>query len=198
MRRLPLFVLPTVLFPGTTIPLHVFEPRYRQMVARCLEYDKRFGLLFHSEDLHGPFRVEEGWVGSVAELLEFRPLPDGRSVMQARGRERFRVVDGVDSATLYHEALVETYEDEPEDEAALLSRRQRSIALFLSLLADLAVPGASIPRFDLDRDVSFQLADRIEIDAAWQQELLELRAEARRLDEIDAIVRAVLNSRRQE
>ena len=67
-RRLPLFVLPTVLFPGGRIPLHVFEVRYRQMVARCLEYDRRFSLLFHREDLHGPLHVEAGRVGCVAEI----------------------------------------------------------------------------------------------------------------------------------
>lgn len=111
MRRLPLFPLPVVLFPGAVMPLHIFEPRYRQMVARCLEYDRRFGLLFHDADRMGPFERTTGRVGTVAEIGEFRILPDGRSLLLARGVERFRIVDGIESGTPYAEALVEPMDD---------------------------------------------------------------------------------------
>src|SRR2546428_3780932 len=46
-RELPIFPLPLVLFPGTTQPLHVFEPRYRRLLADCLAGDKRFGIAYH-------------------------------------------------------------------------------------------------------------------------------------------------------
>ena len=98
MRRLPLFVLPTVLFPGAQAPLHVFEPRYRQMVARCLEFDRQFGFLFHRSDMYGPFRVASDQVGCIARITEFRPLPDGRSLMLAEGLERFRIEDDLQVA----------------------------------------------------------------------------------------------------
>lgn len=192
-HRLPLFVLPTVLFPGTRIPLHVFEGRYRQMVARCLEYDRRFGLLFHREDLHGPFRIEAGRVGCVAEITSFKPLPDGRSLMVTEGIERFLVVDGVESQTLYHEALVEEYRDEEEDDVGLIVRRQRSVELFKTLLRSLPEP-VSLPSFDSRGDVSFDIASAIEIDPVWHQGLLELRTEGDRLDQIDELVRVVLEN----
>jgi len=111
MRRLPLFPLPVVLFPGAVTPLHIFEPRYRQMVARCIEYDRRFGLLYHDPDRLGPFERTPGRVGTVAEIGEFRILPDGRSLLLATGIERFRIVDGIESDTKYHEALVEPLVD---------------------------------------------------------------------------------------
>lgn len=113
MRRLPLFPLPVVLFPGAVMPLHIFEPRYRRMVARCLEYDRRFGLLYHDADRMGPFERTTGRVGTVAEIGEFRILPDGRSLLLAQGVERFRIVDGIESDTPYLEALVEPLDDAP-------------------------------------------------------------------------------------
>lgn len=194
MRRLPLFVLPTVLFPRTRIPLHVFEPRYRQMVARCLEYDKRFELLFHRNDLYGPFHLAPGRVGCVAQINAFQPLPDGRSLMVSEGVERFRVADGVDLDALYYEALVEEYGDDPEDENELLVRRRQSIHLFEEMLRSLPEPPENRPQFDPRRETSFELASTIEIDPIWHQGLLESRRESERLDQIDDILRTARDS----
>ncbi len=194
-RNLPLFVLATVLHPGSRLPLHVFEPRYRQMVARCLEFDKRFGVLFHRRDLYGRSPVEPGRVGCVAEITQFQPLPDGRSLMITEGIERFRVAAAVDSEALYYEALVEPYLDEVESEFDLTARRQRSIALFESLLRTFPEPPKRVPEFDPRRETSFVIAATIEIDPAWHQGLLELRREADRLDRIDGLLRQVLDSR---
>lgn len=193
-RRLPLFVLPTVLFPGARLPLHVFEGRYRQMVARCLEYDRRFGLLFHRQELHGPFRVEPGRVGCVAEIASFSPLPDGRSLMVTEGVERFRIVDGVESDTPYHEALVEQYGDEGEGDVELTVRRQRSAELFRRLLRSLPEPASGMPKLDLSDDLSFEIASAIAIDPAWHQGVLELRTEGERLDQIDELLRVALET----
>ena len=85
MEVLPLFPLPVVLFPGAPMPLHIFEARYRRMVGRCLEFDKRFGLLHHDSDEDGPFLNEAGQVGTVAVIEEFQPLSDGRSLVLVRG-----------------------------------------------------------------------------------------------------------------
>jgi hypothetical protein len=119
MRRLPLFPLPVVLFPGAVIPLHVFEPRYRQMVARCLEFDRRFGLVYHDGDRLGPWETAPGRVGTVARIGEFQVLPDGRSLLLAHGEERFRIVDGIESDAAFLEALVE----EIPEEAPIRGRR---------------------------------------------------------------------------
>jgi ATP-dependent Lon protease len=194
MRRLPLFVLPTVLFPHTRIPLHVFESRYRQMIARCLEYDRQFGLLFHSNDLYGPFEVEAGRVGCVAEIEQFQPLPDGRSLMITAGVDRFRIADGVESKMLYYEALVEEYKDAEEIGLDLIGRRQRSIDLFEDLLRLLPETQQSRPAFDARGETSFQLAATFNVDPEWQQGLLELQTESARLDRIDVLLRAALES----
>ena len=93
-----LFPLPgVVLFPHAVLPLHIFEPRYRQMVAHCVEGNEQFGLIYHDPDRHGPFSTENGGVGCVARILKYQPLPDGRSLILCRGLDRFRIEDGIES-----------------------------------------------------------------------------------------------------
>lgn len=192
MYRLPLFPLPLVLFPGAPLPLHVFEPRYRQMVAHCLEGDRRFGLVYHDPDRDGPFTVEQGRVGCVAEIVQFQPIPDGRSLMITRGLERFLLDDGIESDSMYFEALVDDYPDhaDPGPEAAL--RGQRTLSLFGRVLERIAEEPQPVPPIDEAQPVSFQIAQWIRIDPAWQQSLLEMRSELERLDQVDALFARLL------
>ncbi len=189
--RIPLFPLPVVLFPTAAMPLHVFEPRYRRMVARCLEFDRRFGLVYHDPDEEGPFLMEPGRVGCVAEIEEFRPLPDGRSLLLARGIERFSIEDGIESGEPYYEALASPYRDVvgPGD---LADRRQRSLELFEAVVERLPEEPESLPLLDPDEEISFPLARTIQVTPVWQQAFLELRHEADRLSELNRIFRAAL------
>jgi Lon protease-like protein len=192
MYRLPLFPLPVVLFPGAVMPLHIFEPRYRQMVAHCVEADSRFGLLYHDPDQAGPFQVEEGRVGCVAEILEFQPLPDGRSLVLTQGRERFRLEDGIDSDAMYYEGLVDEYQDTGSEAPDLLERRHRSIRLLHRVIERFADAPHPV-EIDPARETSFQLAQLIRVDPTWQQELLTVRGETARLDQVDTLLQALLD-----
>lgn len=191
MRRLPLFPLPVVLFPGATMPLHIFEPRYRQMMAHCLERDRRFGLVFHDPDRAGSF-CADGQIGCTAEILKFQPIPDGRSLVLVRGGERFRVEDGIESEALYYEGLVEDYADQASDRSELLSRRRDVAALFGLVVDQLADAPPDLPPIDTAREASFQIAQWVRVDAWWQHELLSLRSEAVRLERIHVLLRSVL------
>ncbi len=203
MRRLPLFPLPVVLFPGAVTPLHIFEPRYRQMVARCLEFDRRFGLLYHDPDRMGPFDPSAEWVGTVARIGEFRILPDGRSLLLAHGEERFRIMDGIESETPYHEALVAAFPEEPGStepaSEALVQRRQQTLDLLEGVLERLVARGdavegtsPSLPTLDPAEEVSFSVAAMIRTDPYWQHLLLGLDREEDRLERIDALLRDAL------
>jgi Lon protease-like protein len=189
--RLPLFPLPVVLFPTATMPLHIFEPRYRRMVARCLEADRRFGLVYHDVDVKGPFLTEIGTVGCIAEIVDFQPLPDGRSMLMARGLERFAIADGIESGEAYYEALVTPYADVRPDEG-IEEHRRRSLALFEAVVRALPSEPASLPEMDVSTELSFPLMRTIDVDAAWQQAFLELRDEGHRLERLDAVFRAAL------
>lgn len=195
MLRLPLFPLPVVLFPDATMPLHIFEPRYRRMVARCLEFDRRFGLLHHDADDQGPFLNETDRVGCVAEIERFQPLPDGRSLIRIRGVHRFRIVEGLDeSPEPYYEARVAPYEDlvHPRPDA-IRTVRHRTLGLLHEVLTGMPEPPDEVPCFDLERDLSFQLAPLVQIDGRWHQSLLELRDETYRLERLDAVFQAAVD-----
>ena len=102
-RTLPLFALSTVLSPGAPLPLHIFEQRYRRMVADLLAGDNReFVVLLIKEGdevLESPSAGEPGQppltydVGTVAHIDQAQHLPDGRSLLACTGRERVRLIE---------------------------------------------------------------------------------------------------------
>src|SRR6266542_2201596 len=124
-RELPIFPLPVVLFPGAAQPLHIFEPRYRQLLADCLAADRRFGIAY----VPAPRRPDSdpvpspGDVGCVALIRSTRPLPDGRCNIVTAGERRFVLLAWLATDRPYRLARVEEFDDEPADpgEAATLA-----------------------------------------------------------------------------
>ena len=192
-HRLSLFPLPVVLLPGTLVPLHIFEPRYRALVSDSLKKDRRFGMVYHDWDRQGPFLNEEGRIGCVAEIQEHELLTDGRSLITVEGAERFRISDGIESGTPYFEALVSLYRDAPEAHGYDLTlRRRESIELFRSVVASLSEAPRRVPDLEPANETSFLLAQTIAVDPTWHQRLLELQDESARLEELDRVFRAAL------
>ena len=108
--RIPIFPLSVVLFPGTPLPLHIFEPRYRQMLADCLAGDRRFGITPAGAAREAP---DPGMVGCTAEVRVNQELPDGRSNIVVLGGDRFVVTELLDEPLPYHVASVEPFDDDP-------------------------------------------------------------------------------------
>ena len=112
---LPLFPLPNIVFfPHTRLPLHVFEPRYRQMVTDALESDQRFGIVllrpgWEAEYFGAPPVFDTGTIGTIEQAV---PLEDGRYNIVVRGDVRFRILDEV-ARVPYRTARV-IAEPEPE------------------------------------------------------------------------------------
>lgn len=145
MRELPLFPLHSVLCPGIALPLHIFEPRYREMVGHCLETGSPFGVVLIRDGREvGPLAGHIAEVGTTAAIRQAGRYPDGRLDIVTVGETRFRIVS-VDSASQAY--LVGTVEelDEPlgggaadaEELAADVGRR------FLAYLEMLQPPEAS-------------------------------------------------------
>ena len=91
-ERLPLFPLQTVLLPGMALPLHIFEPRYRQMMERVLAADRRFGVLLIREGREVGPDAQCVEVGTVAEITDVVPLENGMMNIATTGSRRFRVI----------------------------------------------------------------------------------------------------------
>jgi len=165
------------------------------MVARCLEYDRRFGLVFHDPDVQGPFLIEPGRVGCIAEIETFELLDDGRSLILTRGRERFAIAEEVDNAAPYYEATVELYEDEQDPlSIGLPAQRRSTIDLFEAVLANRTMDTDAPRGLDPSNEVSFLLAATIRTDPAWMQGLLEMRDEGARLKQLDQIFLSALGT----
>src|SRR5215211_8398367 len=107
--RLPIFPLQAVLFPGTPLPLHIFEPRYKRMLADCLAADRRFGITPVTKEGLLP---EVGAVGCIAEVRVNQELPDGRSNIVVLGGSRFVLSRILDESLPYLVALVQTFDDD--------------------------------------------------------------------------------------
>jgi Lon protease-like protein len=91
MPTIALFPLNTVLFPGGPLKLRIFEPRYVDMVGRCMREDEGFGvaLILEGVESGGPARTVT--VGTLARIVDFEQLPGGLLGLTARGGERFRI-----------------------------------------------------------------------------------------------------------
>src|SRR5215213_6265506 len=116
---LPVFPLPVVLFPGVPLPLHIFEPRYRQMLVDIRLANNLFGVAYFDvgESEHGV--PPAGHVGCVAEVTETQTFPDGRSNILTLGVVRYRIDSYVDGGAPYLVAKISFFEDEEDDDAAL-------------------------------------------------------------------------------
>jgi len=171
--RIPLFPLDVVLFPGMPLPLHIFEPRYKAMIARCLAEHIEFGVLLAQED--GFSRI-----GCTAEIVQkLKDYPDGRMDIMTEGRSVFRLVDLLEVKE-YYEGLVEYF---PEDHSETDPRKEaRLTQLFQQVYTMLAGEPWSAENTDPEIPLSYRMATRLPLESAQKQELLELRTESARRD----------------
>ena len=179
--RLPIFPLKVVLFPGTPLPLHIFEPRYKRMLADCLAADRRFGITPLSDEHGAP---EPGTVGCVAEVRVNQELPDGRSNIVVLGGSRFVLSRLLEESLPYPVALVQTFDDDPAtDPAAEDTSTLRR--LFLEYFAGLRQLNDTEPEeptlAEEARVLSFQVAGSLECDPGVKQRLLAERSTKRRV-----------------
>jgi len=171
---IPLFPLPdVVLFPGSPLPLHIFEPRYRQMVAKIMTGDKIFGVL-----LYDPHSSQAASVGSSAEILECEKLPDGRMNILTEGRRRFKVLRTIEDLP-YLQGEIEWLEDSPSEENLEVVAKEvlTCITDILRLSSKLTDKKVELPR-DLPSDplnLSYWVAGTMYGVPEDQQALLELQ-----------------------
>lgn len=194
--ELPLFPLNVVLFPGTVLPLHIFEPRYRQMIVDCQIADKPFGVVLMKTGSK-VMREEVCKIGTLAAIHNLQPLDDGCYDLMAVGIRRFRIVRQHYDMP-YLSALVEPYEDEDEQESEdcldrLVQQGRGFFETYLNLLLEAPVGNeihAHLPK--LPEDLSHFIAYFLEIEDSKKQQYLELTSTRQRLlDEITVLRREI-------
>ncbi len=182
LPRVPIFPLSVVLFPGATLPLHIFEPRYRRLLADSLAGDRRFGITPTGPDHEAP---DPGTVGCLAEVRVNQELPDGRSNIIVLGGMRFVIERLSQDSAPYYVASVETFDDEagtapPADRAARLREVFLQYRELLRLLNDLEPDEGDPPAGG--QDLSFHVSAVADCDPAIKQRLLSERSTARRVE----------------
>jgi Lon protease-like protein len=178
---LPLFPLELVLLPGTPLPLHIFEPRYKEMIRECISAEAPFGVVRAFEE-----GIAE--VGCTAEIITVtKEYPDGRMDLICEGRKRFEVIEvNRDRSFLQAEVLI--VPDDPE--AAVQEERVKAVQLHLEILS-LAGAVQDLSAADQNQ-LSFYLAGSLPLDLDFKQKLLAMRSEAQRIQAVAAYLETIL------
>ena len=175
--EIPLFPLNTVLFPGMSLPLHIYEDQYKDMIQHCLQNDSEFGILLFNE-------TELSQVGCTAKILHIlKQYEDGRMDIVTEGQQRFHVLDFLQRND-YMEGIIEYFDDETNEEVPddLLNK-------VLKIYQDMirfqtrgvgAVKGIFDPAY-----FSFIIASTLELDLPEKQTLLELTSTTERIRKLD-------------
>jgi Lon protease-like protein len=177
---LPLFPLEIVLFPGTPLPLRIFESRYKEMIGECLAHGRPFGMV----------RVKESTlsaIGCEASIVNvIKKFDDGRMDIATEGTRRFEISE-VNQERSFLQGEVTYFEDEPSTVGK--NAADELIGLHEQLFAIL---GQTI---EVDRDaewLSFHLAHQLPVDLDFKQALLEMKSEAERVETLTEYYRATI------
>jgi Lon protease-like protein len=170
MARIPIFPLEVVLFPEEVLPLHIFEPRYKDLVRDCQAAKQQFGVVL----LAGENLVEVACTAEITKVT--RTYPNGELDILTVGRRIFRILEVIDERS-YYEAEAEFLADGPAPRqvpsTALLQLFERCHLAALQTRPDLAALGSAV-------SISYHIAASLPLDLAYKQKLLEMRGEEER------------------
>ena len=188
MPELGLFPLPIVLVPTERIPLHIFEPRYRELIGECLDTDGEFGLVFATGDgaVH-----EIGTRARVAVVVE--TLDDGAMNIVVEGGERFRLLE-LTHGRSFQTGLVEEVldDDDPVDDADAARALKVFRDLAIAAESDVDIPDADSP------DLVWDLAARVDFGLEPKQEILASTSPPERMRRLVELLQTSLDAVRLE
>jgi len=180
--KIPLFPLDVVLFPDASLPLHIFEERYKEMIGICIEEESAFGVVrAHQEGL--------AVIGCTARIVRvLQRYSDGRLDILCQGDLRFEI-EMLENSRAFLEAEVDFF----EDDGAVASRelREECAALHFETL-ELAGIEVATMHLSLDRPVSFELASALPADLGFKQQLLSMRSDEERTERLRDFYQAIL------
>ncbi len=179
---IPLFPLDLVLLPGVPLPLHIFEPRYKEMIKECLDGKKEFGLIrSHGEALEN--------IGCTAEIIQvLKTYPDGRIDILTEGKKRFEVLQ-LNQERSFLQADVFFLGD--DGQAASSADVNAALRLHGEIM-QLAGAEAEQDEPSTLHQLAYRLAGSLPFDPDFQQALLEMNSEAERMRAIISFFERIL------
>ncbi len=184
---LPLFPLDLVLLPGAALPLHIFEPRYKEMISECLAEEKPFGVVRVKEE-----GVAE--IGCTAKIVTVtKKYPDGRMDIVTTGEERFEIMQ-VDRERAFLRSEVLYLQDEPSTTIPQeISQALQLHGEIMKLAGAEPVKASEIETSQL----SFHLAGSLPLDLDFKQTLLGMKSEAQRVQAVITCFETILPNLRR-
>jgi Lon protease-like protein len=183
MKRIPIFPLQLVLFPGEKLPLHIFEPRYKEMVAWCLSIKSPFGVSSFIKN-------QISRIGCIARIDSVeKKYDDGRMDIICTGTDRFRIKK-FDSSKTYLQSEIEAFHDMKDDAGEMQLKMDQLVPLFRELM-ELASQETNTGVIEVPAQ-SYGFAHLVGLELAQKQKLLEMRSEQERLQYIHKHIRKVL------
>jgi Lon protease-like protein len=183
-QRLPLFPLSTVLFPGLSIPLQIFEPRYRIMIQKCLDTGDAFGVVLIRSGSETSTEVVISSVGTTARITRCESITEELIVIEAEGETRF-VIDETFEDEPYLTGRVMPFWEQQSEPIELQPLYDQTVQLFRKYLAGLLSEGnRHLAQLQMPQDplvMSFAVAASLRTSLAEKQHLLELSVTSERL-----------------
>jgi len=192
IQDIPVFPLHTVLYPGGALPLRIFEPRYLDMVGKCLREETGFGICLISEGAETGSAAESFEYGTFGIISYWQQLPDGLLGITVRGQQRFKVLSKEIGSDQLCIAKVEMLPD--EEKVMLPSRFQYLAEMTEEMLTQIGHPYTTLPKYYDDASwIGYRLAELLPIALVQKQHFLQMVDPIERLECI-ATVLAEMNS----
>ncbi len=191
-RNLPLFPLNMVLFPNASLPLQIFEERYKQMLEDCLQADSRFGVILIKAGAEVGEPAIPYSIGTMAHIIQVHEARGGRRFISAMGERRFRIKE-ITQYRPYISAQIEVIEDEGDEwlPHSEMDSIRRAVKQYVQLVIGLKGGWTNEPVLSEDPvTLSYYIAGLMEIGLPEKQTLLEESSTSRRLEaELDLLRR---------
>jgi Lon protease-like protein len=179
---LPLFPLDLVLLPGVPLPLHIFEPRYKEMIKECLEQKKHFGVIRGKDE-------NLATIGCTAEIIHvLKTYPDGRMNILTEGKRRFEVLQ-LNQERSFLQAEIFFLED--ENTLAAKGEVDTALRLHGEIMQLAGAQSEDVQAADAAQ-LAYRLAGSLPFDPDFQQALLEMNSEAERMRAIISFFERIL------
>ncbi len=191
-QEIPLFPLHPVLFPGGKLPLQIFEPRYMDMVGRCMREGTPFGVVLIRKGADARLSADAGQpevfdVGTEARVVDFNQLSNGRLGIVVRGGRKFRIRSVREQADHLLLGKVEYLPDEPA--VGVGDEHRELVDILQELLKHPLIEKLGLEiEFGDARSVGWRLAELLPIEPEIKQSLLKLQWPRERLQELTRLV----------
>ena len=194
MDTLPLFPLNTVLFPGQLLPLHIFEPRYRQMIGECIQHGQPFGVVLIRSGAEAGDTAEPVEVGTTAQIVQMESVADDRMNILCVGKARFRITQLLDDKP-YLSGRVELWPWEPyQAGSADVDRIRRQLDRYVRTLAATSEDPLELTLPDEPAALANFAAAVLQLDMSEKQRLLATSSIGALLAEVAALLQRELRA----